>query len=175
MMMPWEVRTTAAMVLPERSVTFSLTDLSGVLVAAIPELKGAPLEQLIVNDIRSLADSQQPTRRFFGQFIVALGRNANSHTPYDLLAGADPQKIRFDGLQASLIFRRLATDILMLTTASSRKLRCRSKRFTLLPRKYLICSSRRYTRKVHRPANWTTSREQSWMWLLSAASLHLVA
>jgi hypothetical protein len=121
LMMPWEVRTTAAMILPDRAVTFSLTDLSAVMLAAIPELKGAPLEQLIVNDIHTLADSQQPTRRFFGQFIVALGRNANSHTPYDLLAGADPQKIRFDGLQASLIFRRLAIDILMLTGGKQQK------------------------------------------------------
>ncbi|HLG56255.1 MAG TPA: hypothetical protein VI485_13050 [Vicinamibacterales bacterium] len=116
----WEVRTSAAMVLPERTVTFTLADLTGVLVAAVPQLKGAAVEQLIVQDIRALADSPVPTKRFFGRFIAALGRNATGHPPYDLLGTdlpgtVDPQTIRVDGLQASLIFRRLATDVLMLT------------------------------------------------------------
>jgi hypothetical protein len=119
-MQRWEVRTSAAMVLPERTVTFTLADLTGVLVAAAPQLKGAPVEQLMVQDIRALADSPVATKRFFGRFIAALGRNATGHPPYDLL-GADLsgtaalQAIRVDGLQASLIFRRLATDVLMLT------------------------------------------------------------
>ena len=47
-----------------------------------------------------------PVKRFFGQFIVALGQNATSHKPYDILTAPDPQKIRVDGVQASLIFRR---------------------------------------------------------------------
>src|ERR1051326_3369044 len=120
-MMPWEVRTAAVMVLPDRFVTFTLTDLSGVLVAAMPVLKGAPLEQLIVNDIHALADSREPTKRFFGQFIVALGQNATTHTPYDISTATDLQKIRVDGLQSSLIFRRLATDILVLTGRKAQK------------------------------------------------------
>lgn len=116
-MKPWEVRAAAAMVLPQRTVTFTLTDLGPVLVAAVPELKDAPVEQLLLNDVRSMSDSQQPTRRFFARFLVALGQNATSHAPYDMLVVTDPQTIRVDGLQSSLLFRRLATDILMLTAS----------------------------------------------------------
>jgi hypothetical protein len=111
----WEVRAAAAMVLPERTVVFTLPDLAAVLTEAIPELKGAPVEQLIVKDLRALAESPVPTRRFFGRFIAALGRNASSHAPYDLLTTVDLQTIRLNGLQASLILRRLAVDILMQT------------------------------------------------------------
>ncbi len=112
-MQRWEVRTSAVMVLPARTVTFTLGDLAAFLVAVIPQLTDAPIEQLIVKDLRALAESQVPTKRFFGHFIAALGRNA--YLPYDLLGDVDPQTIRVDGVQASLIFRRLSTDILMLT------------------------------------------------------------
>ena len=77
-MQRWEVRTSAVMVLPARTVTFTLGDLAAFLVAVIPQLKDAPIEQLIVKDLRALAESQVPTKRFFGQFIAALGRNASS-------------------------------------------------------------------------------------------------
>jgi hypothetical protein len=110
-MQRWEVRLAAATVLPERTVTLSLTDLAAFLVAVIPELKGAPIEQLIVNDLRAIAESQVPTKRFFGRFLAALGRNATSHAAYDLLATVDPQTIRLNGLQTSLILRRIAADI----------------------------------------------------------------
>jgi hypothetical protein len=109
----WEVRGAAAMVLPDRTVLFTLPDLAAILVEALPRLKGAPVEQLLVDDLRALADSPVPARRFFGRFIAALGRNASSHAPYDLLAEADPRAIELDGLQASLILRRLAIDVLM--------------------------------------------------------------
>jgi hypothetical protein len=117
-MQQWEVRLAAAMVLPKRSVTLTLPDLAAVLVAAIPELKGAPVERLIVTDLRALAESPQPTKRFYGRFIAALGRNAVSHSPYDLLGDVDPQSIQMDGLQASLVLRRLAIDILTLGNAT---------------------------------------------------------
>ena len=109
-----EVRTTAMMVLPERSVTFTLPNLTAFLIEVIPQLKGEPLDRLIVNDIRAFAESPVPTKRFFGRFIAALGRNAISHEPYDLLGDVDVNAIHLDGVQASLIFRRLATDFLML-------------------------------------------------------------
>jgi hypothetical protein len=110
-MQRWEVRLAAATVLPERSVTLSLTDVAAFLIEVLPALKGAPVEQLIVDDLRAIAESPVPTKRFFGRFLAALGRNATSHTPYDLLGTVDPQTIRLNGLQASLILRRLAADI----------------------------------------------------------------
>ena len=113
-MQRWEVRTSAAMVLPERTVTFTLSNLAAFLVDVIPELKGAPVEQLIVQDLRALAESPVATTRFFTRFVAALGRNASSHPSYDLLADVDPLAIQLDGLQASLILRRLSTDVLML-------------------------------------------------------------
>jgi hypothetical protein len=66
---------------------------------------------LIVDDLRAIAESEAPTRRFFGRFIAALGRNATSHAPYDLLGTVDPRSIQLDGLQVSLILRRVAADI----------------------------------------------------------------
>jgi hypothetical protein len=110
-MQRWEVRLAAATMLPERSVTLSLTDLAAFLIEVLPALKGAPVEQLIVDDLRAIAESQVPTKRFFGRFLAALGRNATSHEPYDLLGTVDPQTIRLNGLQTSLILRRLAADI----------------------------------------------------------------
>ena len=118
-MQRWEVRLAAAMVLPQRSVTVTLPDLAAFLVAAIPELKGAPLEQLIVQDLRALAESPVSTKRFFGRFIAALGRHAVSHAPYDLLADVNPQTIQLSGLQVSLLLRRLAIDVLTLTAADA--------------------------------------------------------
>jgi hypothetical protein len=118
-MQRWEVRLAAAMVLPQRSVTFTLPDLAAFLAAAIPELKGAQVEQLIVNDLRALADSSAPTKRFFGRFIAALGRHAVSHAPYDLLADVNLQTIQLSGLQVSLLLRRLAIDFLTLTAADA--------------------------------------------------------
>ena len=114
-MQRWEVRLAAAMVLPQRGVSLALPDLAAFLVAAIPELTGAPVEQLIVKDLRALADSPAPTKQFFGRFIAALGRNAVSHAPYDLSGDVNPQTIQLDGLQTSLLLRRLAIDVLMLT------------------------------------------------------------
>jgi hypothetical protein len=111
-MQRWEVRLAAAMVLPQRGISLSLPDLAAFLIAAMPELKGAPVEQLIVSDLRALADSPTPTTQFFGRFIAALGRHAVSHDPYDLNGTVDPQTMRLDGLQTSLVLRRLAIDIL---------------------------------------------------------------
>jgi hypothetical protein len=118
-MQRWEVRLAAAMVLPQRSVTFTLPDLAAFLVAAIPELNGAPVEQLIVADLRALADSPVTTKRFLGRFIAALGRHAVSHAPYDLLGDTNPQTIQLNGLQVSLVLRRLALDVLTLTAGAS--------------------------------------------------------
>ena len=115
---PWEVRLAAAMVLPERTVTFNVADLAAVLIAAVPALTGADVERLIVDDIRALGESAVPTRRFFGRFLAALGRNAA--IPYEL-ATIDAKALRLDGLQASLILRRLAVDILMFTADKSGK------------------------------------------------------
>ena len=120
-MKPWEVRTALVMVLPERTVTFALTDVAAALMTLVPELKDAAVEQLIVQDLRVLAASEVPTRRFFARFVDALGRNAESHTPYSLLDAADPRTIRVDGLQASLIVRRLATDVRMYTRETNEK------------------------------------------------------
>lgn len=68
------------------------------LIDVIRQRKGEPLDRLIVKDLRALAESPLPTKRFFGRFIAALGRNAVSHEPYDLL-GADADL----GLAAAII------------------------------------------------------------------------
>ena len=184
-MQRWEVRLAAAMVLPQRGVSLALPDLAAFLVAAIPELTGAPVEQLIVKDLRALADSPAPTKQFFGRFIGALGRNAVSHAPYDLSGDVNPQTIQLDGLQTSLLLRRLAIDVLMLTGDAKGQSAEPPKKTGLVPRGRSTSGwCRRPTRKakhravsanagrpsstssglaVHSPG--VASRSVSWAWL----------
>ncbi len=89
------------------------TDFGNALASSIRPLKDAPLPAMLLTGLRADAESSQPTMRFWADFIIELGRR--SAEPYDLLApDLDPGKVTLDGIQISLILRRLAADVLLI-------------------------------------------------------------
>jgi hypothetical protein len=81
----WEMRLLFNMVHRENFVTINLVDLTDTLRSVMPELDKAPLAQLLVEDLQTYAQSDQPTMRFWARFIVELGKQAQAHPSYDLL------------------------------------------------------------------------------------------
>lgn len=109
----WELRLLSNMVNDKSEISFALTDLMEGLSSAIPELQGAPLAQMLIDDIRAQARGNESPKRSWALFIVELGRQAKGHERYDLLSDVDPATVQLDGIQTSLILRRLATDLLI--------------------------------------------------------------
>ena len=106
----WELRTMLAPVMPERTVTLTLSDFADTLRTTIPQLKDAPVAHLLVHDLRHLAQGPDSPRRFWARFVIALGHGLDGPP---LMTDADPSTIRVNGLQASLIMRRLSLDFLI--------------------------------------------------------------
>lgn len=101
----WEVAAMAKMYGEGRSVQLVyLTD----GLKSIPELKGVPLDSILLEGIRKHAQGEQPLLRFWARFIVELGRQQDE--PYDILGGADPKSVRLDAVQSALVLRRLVGD-----------------------------------------------------------------
>jgi hypothetical protein len=100
-----------ATVLPERTVSFDLSAVADVVRTPLPELKNAPVAQLLVHDLRALAHAPASPGRFWARFVIALGRGPEG-TPSPLVTQTDVAKMRVNGLQVSLIMRRLAVDFL---------------------------------------------------------------
>jgi hypothetical protein len=109
----WEIAAMAKMYGEGRTVELSY--LTGAL-KSVPELKEAPLEQIILDGIRKQASSRHPELRFWARFITELGRH--SHEPYDLLSSE--KNIRIDAIQSALILRRVAGDIYVLAQRSNK-------------------------------------------------------
>jgi hypothetical protein len=101
----WEVAAMAKMYGEGRSVPLVyLTD----GLKFIPDLKDTPLDSIILDGIRTRAESKDPLMRFWARFIVELGRQQEK--PYDLLASADSKSVQLDAVQSALILRRLVGD-----------------------------------------------------------------
>src|SRR5579864_4283042 len=82
---------------------------SATLTDTLPGFKGVPLAKLLLDGIRTDAQSDKPQLRFWARLIAALGRRAE--TPYDLLAeNVNPDVVALDTVQFSLIIKRLAGD-----------------------------------------------------------------
>lgn len=111
----WEVRPLAALARENRLVLVTLGDMADVVRAAVPALKDAPVERMILDGLRAHAYDDRSGLDFWTQFIVAIGRQLPNAKEPDLLAARDPKAVVLDGLQASLILRRLGTDLLVLT------------------------------------------------------------
>ena len=86
-----------------------LSHLSDAFTRGIPELKEAPLANVVLDGIRAGANSNNQPARFLSRFIVELGKN--SKPSYDLLGNVDPTKTRLDAIQVSLILSRLSGDL----------------------------------------------------------------
>ena len=115
----WEIRTMLASVLPERTVSFGLTDVADALRTMVPELGNAPVAQLLAQDVRKLALGPPSTGRFWARFVIELGREPDA--PPQLVTEIDPSKIRLNALQASLIVRRVAVDLILRGDAVQEK------------------------------------------------------
>jgi hypothetical protein len=97
-----------------------LGDFSNAFASTVPPLKDAPVATLFLDGLRAAAQGDQPTMRFWADFIAELGRQ--SAKPYDLLApDVDPGKVDLDAIQVSLILRRLLADFMLLDRNKSQK------------------------------------------------------
>jgi hypothetical protein len=89
-----------------------LADLSKAFAGAMPALKNAPVDKLLLDGLRAAASGNQPAKRFWADFIAELGRQSRKH--YDLLAPyVDAGEVDLDAIQVSLILRRLAVDFMI--------------------------------------------------------------
>lgn len=89
-----------------------LERLGAALGALEPGFVGAPVAELLVKDLRLAARSENDALRFWANFVVELGRQAEE--PYDLLTGDGLNRARLDAVQLNLILTRLAADFHVL-------------------------------------------------------------
>src|SRR5687768_11295410 len=97
-----------------------LSHLASAFTRSVPAFKDLPLDTGILEGIRTAAKSNHPAVRFWGRFIVELGRNAD--VPFDLTSNVDPTKTRLDAIQVALILNRLAGDLAVLQKTGQAKL-----------------------------------------------------
>lgn len=83
--------------------------LGDALALVNPEWKRETNAADIAAGIRAAATSDKAPLRFWGNFIIELGRRAA--TPYDLRRDEDVQRARLDAVQVLLIMTRLAADL----------------------------------------------------------------
>lgn len=107
----WQVATTAKLYGDGYAV--GLGRLSAALAVAEPGFEGAPFAEMLVEDVRRAALSENRATRFWALFVVELGRQAEQ--PYDLLSGDDLSRVRLDAVQLSFILTRLAADLHVLS------------------------------------------------------------
>jgi hypothetical protein len=96
----------------ENNMAVPLADLAALLSKAMPSLAPARATDFILQGVRVQARSKFPAMRFWGQFIVALGRH--SADSYDLLAASESGKIQVGAVQSALILKELARDLRLL-------------------------------------------------------------
>jgi len=87
----------------------------------VAELKGVPLAGELLDGVRKAARSNHPALRFWGVFIVELGRHSDE--PYDLLAQVNAVKVRLDAIQIALILSRLTGDLVLAGKQQAARLR----------------------------------------------------
>jgi hypothetical protein len=105
----WEVAAMAKLF--GEGMQVKLVDLSNALSTTLPPFKGVAAT-MFVDGIQAAAQGNSPAWRFWGRFIVELGRQ--SAQPYDLLAQQlDPATVNLDATQTLLILRRLTVDIMI--------------------------------------------------------------
>jgi hypothetical protein len=96
-----------------------LSHLASAFTRSVPAFKDLPLDTGILEGIRTAAKSNHPAVRFWGRFIVELGRNADE--PFDLTSNVDPTRTRLDAIQVALILNRLAGDLAVLQKTEQAK------------------------------------------------------
>ncbi|HEU5131198.1 MAG TPA: hypothetical protein VFT26_03805, partial [Pyrinomonadaceae bacterium] len=87
-----------------------LSHFSDSFTQPIPELKGLPLANILLDGLRTGAKSTNPSVRFLSHFIIELGKNGEPSS--DLTGNVDPAKTRLDAIQFALVLRRLSGDLM---------------------------------------------------------------
>jgi hypothetical protein len=95
-----------------------LNDVGTALALAFPELDAHALVAAIVADIQAAAQASEPATRFWGEFLIELGRQATE--PYDLLAPSlDFSTVHLDPVQVGLVVQPLAAAIWVFADTST--------------------------------------------------------
>jgi hypothetical protein len=87
-----------------------------ILQSKFPTLPKNRFAELMLDDLRTAANSKQIEVRFWARLIIELGKNFP--TPVDLMM-ATPETATINTIQASLIERRLIGDVIALATKLS--------------------------------------------------------
>ena len=114
----WEVAAMAK--LYGEGYRVGLAHLGEAFTRNVPELKGVPLAAILLEGVRTGAKSDRPALRFWGRFVVELGRR--SAEPYDLLAQVDLARVRLNAIQVSFILSRFAGDLALLERPAQARL-----------------------------------------------------
>jgi hypothetical protein len=95
-----------------------LAHFSDSFTKTVPELNTVPLANILLDGIRSGANSPNPSVRFLSRFIVELGKNSEPAT--DMLGTVEPAKTRLDAIQVALIMSRLTGDLMAAQKKTAR-------------------------------------------------------
>jgi hypothetical protein len=108
----------AAMKLYGEGLTLKLQDVSDALTKAAPQLKGAPVADLVLKGIIKSMDSDKPALRFWARFLAELWKQ--SPKPCDVQHdNCDAADLHVDPLQFMLIMHRLAGDLAAVSSQST--------------------------------------------------------
>lgn len=138
----WEARFMAALTRKDRALLVLLTKVQEVLVRAVPELQGIRIAQHILDGIHAHADGQHPAMRAWARLIVELGRQRQVGGPQDLLGGVDPEAVRLDAVQLSLVTLRLIGDLEVIQRRAS------------VPRGNVVADAGQRARRASALAGW---------------------
>ena len=108
----------AAMKLYGDGLTLKLQDVADALKKASPEIKDAPVADLVLKGIINSMDSDKPTLRFWARFLAELWKQ--SAKPCDVQHdNCDTAELHVDPLQFMLIMHRLAGDLVATSSQST--------------------------------------------------------
>jgi len=88
-----------------------LSHLADSFTRNVAEMKSVALAAELLDGVRKAAKSNHQALRFWGVFIVELGRHSDK--PYDLLGQVDPVSVRLDAIQIAFILTRLLGDLVL--------------------------------------------------------------
>ena len=109
----WEIRPLVALAREERPVLIPLGELALLIHSTLPELADAPIEQYFMDGVRGHTTDLESPLAFWANFVNALGGSHPALGEPDLVTAGDPRAVVVNGLQASLLLRRLGTDLLV--------------------------------------------------------------
>ncbi len=109
----WEIRPLVALAREHRTVLVPLEELAMLVRAAAPQLGATDVEAELLAGIRRHATDDASPLAFWATFTSALGGTTAGFGEPDLLGAGDAKDVVVNGLQASLLVRRLGTDLLV--------------------------------------------------------------